>query len=100
MFASMAFDGRMNAVHALMQHGIKTYESIPNTDHLMPTEIPLKQWRIEEAIRCGVTEWAIRKRLYGPWKRDIQLNVRRVNKRVVFVVKTTNPKPVLGLSGE
>lgn len=46
-------------------------------------EIPIKQWRAEEALRRGVTDSMISKRLKDGKYPD--LKVRRVNSRVVFV---------------
>lgn len=47
-------------------------------------EIPLKQWRVEEAVRQKTTPHAISQRIYdGHYP---HLKYRRVNKRVVFVV--------------
>ncbi len=49
----------------------------------MTIEIPMKQWRIEEAIRLHLHDTSVAKRLAnGYYKR---LKVRRVNARVVFV---------------
>ena len=46
-------------------------------------EIPMKQWRAEEAIHSCVTDTAIAHRLKRGWYPNLKL--RRVNKRVVFV---------------
>ena len=43
----------------------------------------MKQWRMEEAERCGVTDTAIAQRLGTGWYP--KLKIRRVNQRVVFV---------------
>jgi hypothetical protein len=48
-----------------------------------PTEIPMKQWRMEQAEREGCCENNIcRKLSKGAYP---NLKIRRVNKRVVFV---------------
>ena len=55
------------------------------------SEIPLKQWIVEEAIRRELTLTAIRSRLArGKYP---HLKLRRVNQRVVFVSKQANGDP-------
>lgn len=49
-------------------------------------EIPMKQWRSEEASRLGVSEACIQNRLVrNKEKYYPNLRLRRVNQRVVFV---------------
>lgn len=50
----------------------------------LQTEIPLKQWRAEEAERCGIGQNAVDRRMAAGKYPNLKL--RRVNKRVVFVV--------------
>lgn len=60
----------------------------------MTSEITMKQWRFEEAVRQGVSEGAIASRYYHLHLYP-RLRIRRVNKRVVFVVgKQEPPLPV------
>jgi hypothetical protein len=48
-----------------------------------PTEIPMKQWRMEQAVREQSSPTMVAKRLaIGLYP---NLKIRRVNKRVVFV---------------
>lgn len=46
----------------------------------------MKQWRLEEAARLGVSEGCIMSRLYR-LKQYPDLKIERINKRVVFVVQ-------------
>lgn len=46
-------------------------------------EIPMKQWRLEEARRANVCDTAIAHRLRAG--KYPALKIRRVNRRVVFV---------------
>lgn len=56
----------------------------------MIQEIPLKQWRYEEGLRQGVSENAVAKQIS---RHRIKCpNMRRVNKRVIYV--TPNPPPI------
>lgn len=54
----------------------------------MKKEIPMKQWRFEMAMRLGISEHAVACRIYQlkGKKRMPYPRVRRVNKRVVFVI--------------
>jgi hypothetical protein len=47
--------------------------------------IPLKQWRIEQAIRLGVSITCFNSRFYK-YRKYRGLKLKRVNRRVVFVV--------------
>jgi len=48
-----------------------------------PTEVPMKQWRMEQAVREGCSESHVSMRLAaGAYP---NLKIRRVNARVVFV---------------
>ena len=48
-----------------------------------PMEVPMKQWRMTEAERLGLSETGVDYRLRSG--KYPNLNVRRVNKRVVWV---------------
>ncbi len=55
--------------------------------------IPFKQWRFEEAIRLGLSVNTIGSRYYRD-KKYPRLKVKRLNRRVVWVVnnfRTTSP---------
>jgi hypothetical protein len=56
-----------------------------------PTEIPLKQWRYEEAKRLNVDETTIAHRLREGGYPLIRL--RKVNSRVIFVQQPLTLKP-------
>lgn len=49
------------------------------------TEISLKRWLADESARCGISPAGVRSRYYHQRKYR-KLRIRRVNKRVVFVI--------------
>jgi len=56
-----------------------------------PTEIPLKQWRYEEAKRCNLDEKTLMRRIkIGTHPKP---SLRRVNSRVIFVLQPITSKP-------
>lgn len=57
---------------------------------MKPAEIPMKQWRFEEAVRQGVSPGTIISRYY---KQHLYpaLRIRRVSTRIVLVVGYQEP---------
>lgn len=52
---------------------------------MKPAMIQMKQFRTEEALRCGVSGSTIHNRIYGGGYPG--LRIKRINKRVVFVMR-------------
>lgn len=50
-----------------------------------PQEIPLKQWRCEEAKRLGISPRSVAVRMSRGKYPELQTRLRRVNARTIFV---------------